>query len=114
MTTTCTGFGAGGATDAQPKARRKRKGARDRFIARDYRGACAARLAVTSSQLPVPSAFSHVRNCTGNRQRATGNLLMTRMYSNLAATFVALLHLSFILFVLFGGFLVLKWPKLMW
>jgi hypothetical protein len=39
---------------------------------------------------------------------------MQRMSSNLAATAIALLHLAYILFVLFGGFLVLKWPKLMW
>lgn len=30
------------------------------------------------------------------------------------ATAVALLHLAFILFVLFGGFAVLKWPRLAW
>jgi hypothetical protein len=39
---------------------------------------------------------------------------MKRMTYNIAATATALLHLTFILFVLFGGFLVLKWPKLMW
>lgn len=39
---------------------------------------------------------------------------MKRMAYNIAATTVAILHLAFILFVLFGGFLVLKWPKLMW
>ena len=39
---------------------------------------------------------------------------MSRMFYNLAATAIALTHLLFILFVLFGGFLVLKWPKLMW
>jgi Protein of Unknown function (DUF2784) len=31
-----------------------------------------------------------------------------------AATALALLHFAFILFVLFGGFLVLKWPRVMW
>jgi hypothetical protein len=31
-----------------------------------------------------------------------------------AAISVALLHLGFILFVVFGGLLVLRWPKLMW
>ncbi|HEX2060349.1 MAG TPA: DUF2784 domain-containing protein [Thermoanaerobaculia bacterium] len=36
------------------------------------------------------------------------------MSSHILAIAVALLHLVFILFVLFGGFLVLKWPKLMW
>jgi hypothetical protein len=38
---------------------------------------------------------------------------MKRMTSQLAATAIALLHLAFILFVLFGGFLVLRWPRLM-
>jgi hypothetical protein len=36
------------------------------------------------------------------------------MAYNLAATTIALLHLLFILFVLFGGLLVLRWPRLMW
>lgn len=39
---------------------------------------------------------------------------MRRMAYNVAATSTALLHLGFILFVLFGGFLVLKWPRMMW
>ena len=39
---------------------------------------------------------------------------MKRMTYNLAATGIAFLHLLFILFVLFGGFLVLKWPGLKW
>jgi Protein of Unknown function (DUF2784) len=39
---------------------------------------------------------------------------MKRMASHLAATALAILHLAFILFVLLGAFLVLKWPKLMW
>lgn len=39
---------------------------------------------------------------------------MKRMAYNLGATAIAILHLAFILFVLFGGFLVLRWPKLMW
>jgi len=39
---------------------------------------------------------------------------MRRMiYSALAST-IALLHLLFIVFVLLGGLLLLKWPKLMW
>ncbi len=37
-----------------------------------------------------------------------------RMLYNFAATTTALVHLAFILFVIFGGFLVLRWPKLMW
>jgi hypothetical protein len=36
------------------------------------------------------------------------------MLNYLAALGIALFHLLFILFVLFGGFLVLKWPRLMW
>ncbi len=36
------------------------------------------------------------------------------MSYQLAATALAVLHLAFIGFVLFGAFLVLKWPKLMW
>jgi len=39
---------------------------------------------------------------------------MQRMLYNLAATVIAALHLLFILFVLLGGLLVLKWPRLMW
>ena len=39
---------------------------------------------------------------------------MNRMSSHIAATTIALLHLAFILFVLFGAFLVLRWPRLMW
>ena len=36
------------------------------------------------------------------------------MASHVAATTIALLHLAFILFVILGGLLVLKWPRLMW
>jgi hypothetical protein len=39
---------------------------------------------------------------------------MRRMIYNLAATAIALLHLSFILFVLFGAFLAFRWPRMMW
>lgn len=39
---------------------------------------------------------------------------MTRMAYSAAATAVAVLHLAFILFVLLGGLLVLRWPKLAW
>jgi hypothetical protein len=39
---------------------------------------------------------------------------MSRMAWNVAATVTALVHLAFILFVIFGGFLVLRWPRLMW
>ena len=39
---------------------------------------------------------------------------MKRMTYNIAATAIALLHLAFIVFVLLGGLLVLRWPKLMW
>ena len=39
---------------------------------------------------------------------------MRRMAYNLGAQALALAHFAFIVFVLFGGFLVLKWPKLMW
>jgi len=39
---------------------------------------------------------------------------MTRMLNQLAATAVFLLHIGFILFVVFGSFLVLKWPRVMW
>ena len=37
-----------------------------------------------------------------------------RMLYNLAATAIALVHLAFIVFVLFGAFLLLKWPRLIW
>ncbi|HEX7807981.1 MAG TPA: DUF2784 domain-containing protein [Thermoanaerobaculia bacterium] len=36
------------------------------------------------------------------------------MLHHIAATVIAILHLAFILFVLFGGFVVLKWPRMMW
>lgn len=36
------------------------------------------------------------------------------MLASLAADFVVLLHLLFILFVIFGGLLALKWPKIAW
>lgn len=36
------------------------------------------------------------------------------MTYNLAATTIALIHLAFILFVLFGGLLVLRWPRMAW
>jgi hypothetical protein len=36
------------------------------------------------------------------------------MLYRLAADLVVLLHLSFVLFVLLGGLLVLKWPRIMW
>jgi hypothetical protein len=39
---------------------------------------------------------------------------MKRMTHQIAATALALLHLAFILFVLLGAFLVLRWPKLVW
>jgi hypothetical protein len=37
-----------------------------------------------------------------------------RMTYQYAATGIALIHLAFIVFVLLGGFLVLKWPRLAW
>jgi len=36
------------------------------------------------------------------------------MLYSLAATSIAILHLAFIVFVLFGGLLVLRWPKVMY
>ena len=36
------------------------------------------------------------------------------MSDQLAASATALLHFAFILFVVFGGLLVLRWPRLMW
>jgi|ERR1051325_3088736 hypothetical protein len=36
------------------------------------------------------------------------------MIWKLAANIVALIHLAFILFVILGGVLLLRWPKLMW
>ena len=37
-----------------------------------------------------------------------------RMPYHFAATSIALLHLAFILFVLLGGVLVLRWPRMAW
>ena len=36
------------------------------------------------------------------------------MLNTIAADFIVLLHFGFILFVVFGGLLVLKWKKLVW
>lgn len=36
------------------------------------------------------------------------------MLYQVSADLVLLLHVSFVLFVLFGGFLLIKWPRLMW
>ena len=36
------------------------------------------------------------------------------MLFKLAANFFALFHLAFILFILFGGLLLLKWPRVVW
>jgi hypothetical protein len=36
------------------------------------------------------------------------------MLYHISADFVVLLHFSFVLFVLFGGFLLINWPKLAW
>jgi hypothetical protein len=36
------------------------------------------------------------------------------MISKLAADLIVVLHFSFILFVIFGGLLVLRWHKLIW
>ena len=37
-----------------------------------------------------------------------------RMIYKLAANAIALVHFAFILFVLFGGLLVLRWPRMAW
>jgi Protein of Unknown function (DUF2784) len=36
------------------------------------------------------------------------------MWYSILADIVVVLHLGFVLFVLFGGLLILKWPKMMW
>ena len=36
------------------------------------------------------------------------------MFYRLCADLVLLLHLGFVLFVLLGGFLLIRWPQLMW
>jgi len=36
------------------------------------------------------------------------------MWYRLAADVVVVLHLSFILFVVLGGFLAIRWPRVMW
>ena len=36
------------------------------------------------------------------------------MLNYIAADAVVLIHFAFVLFVVFGGFLVLKWPSVMW
>jgi len=36
------------------------------------------------------------------------------MIYRLSADLILIVHLAFVLFVLFGGFLVLRWAKLMW
>ena len=42
------------------------------------------------------------------------HLIVKRMLYHLGATAIALLHLAFILFVVGGGFLVLRYPRLAW
>jgi hypothetical protein len=39
---------------------------------------------------------------------------MKRMVYQLAATAIGLFHFAFIVFVVFGAFLVLRWPRVMW
>jgi hypothetical protein len=39
---------------------------------------------------------------------------MKRMLYQLGATAVAVFHLAFIVFVVIGGLLLLRWPRLMW
>ncbi len=39
---------------------------------------------------------------------------MNRVSYQFAATAIAVLHLAFILFVIFGGILLLRWPRLVW
>jgi hypothetical protein len=53
-------------------------------------------------------------NPASNQPPATSNARMRKMSYSIAATTVALIHLAFIVFVLLGGFLVLKWPRLAW
>lgn len=36
------------------------------------------------------------------------------MFYRLSADLIVVLHLCFVLFVLFGGLLLLKWPRLLW
>ena len=36
------------------------------------------------------------------------------MWHSILADIVVVLHLGFVLFVLFGGLLIMKWPKMMW
>lgn len=36
------------------------------------------------------------------------------MWYSILADIVVVLHLCFVLFVLFGGLLILKWPKVLW
>ncbi|OQW65919.1 MAG: hypothetical protein BVN28_00870 [Nitrospira sp. ST-bin4] len=36
------------------------------------------------------------------------------MLYQVSADLIVLLHLGFVLFVLLGGFLLIKWPRLMW
>lgn len=36
------------------------------------------------------------------------------MFYRLGADLIVLLHLGFVLFVLLGGFLLVKWPRLLW
>lgn len=37
-----------------------------------------------------------------------------QMFASLAADLVVLIHFGFILFVVFGGLLVLRWPRVAW
>ena len=39
---------------------------------------------------------------------------MSTLFYHRLADLLVLLHLTFVLFVLFGGLLILKWPRVMW
>jgi hypothetical protein len=65
--------------------------------------------------LLVACGWSLGRHSTSNQQHSNQQqTVKTRMLYQSAATAIALLHLAFIVFVLLGGLLVLRWPKVAW
>jgi hypothetical protein len=69
-----------------------------------------------AAQRGLDRAYPALRHVT--RNTATSNITRRTMHSRMphlfAATAIALLHLAFILFVLLGGLVVVRWPGVAW
>ena len=51
---------------------------------------------------------------TSRLRRLSVFFRLRSMLYQISADLIVVLHFSFVLFVLFGGFLLIKWPRLMW